>query len=91
MKTKADVTRLIATMIGAIAGGAVGLWGFLYAYKEYDELITSSGAMTLLAVVVICGGGLVGGGYALLSLHMWIERRMEKSEDDKPKYGRKNR
>lgn len=91
MESKADVTRLVATMIGAIVGGALGLWGFLYVFKEYDELIASSGLMVLLAVVVICGGGLVGGGYALLSLHMWIERRMEKSDDDKPKYGRKNR
>lgn len=91
MKSKAEVTRLIATMIGAVVGGAVGFWAFLYVFKEYDEFITSSGAITLLAVVVICGGGLVGGGYALLALHMLIERRMEKSEDDTPKYGRRNR
>lgn len=91
MKTKAEVSRLVATMIGAIVGGALGLWGFLYVFKEYDDVLGTSGGLVLLTVVVICGGGLVGGGYALLSLHMWIERRMKKSEDDKPKYGRKNR
>lgn len=91
MKSKREVTRLIATMIGAVAGGAVGFWAFLMAYRMYEETIAASGALILLAVLLLCGGGLVGGGYLLLSLHVWFEKRAGKKDDEQPKYGRKNR
>ncbi|MFP3903335.1 MAG: hypothetical protein ACLFWB_03725 [Armatimonadota bacterium] len=91
MNSKHDVTRLVATMIGALVGGAFGFWAFLMVYRMYEETIVSSGALILLTVLLFCGGGLVGGGYLLLSLHVWYEKRVRKREDDTPKYGRKKR
>jgi len=92
-----DISRLIFTMIGALVGLAVGLYGLLATFKYYDEMISRGGILPVLVVVLFCGvlfcgGGLVGGGYALLSLHVWRENvAQRKKEASKKKYGRKKR
>ena len=87
-----DVTRLIATMIGALTGGALGLYGLLATFRYYEDLVSAGGAAPIIAVVLFCGGGLVGGGYLALSLHLWRERVARRKKDaQKTKYGRKSK
>ena len=87
-----DVTRLIATMIGALTGVALGLYGLITTFRYYEDLVSTGGAGPIIAVVVFCGGGLVGGGYLALSLHMWWERVARRKKDaQKTKYGRKSK
>ncbi len=87
-----DISRLLLTMVGALVGGAVGLYGLLATFEYYDEMVSKGGILPLLVVVLFCGGGLVGGGYAVLSLHLWRERvAQRKKVAGKKKYGRKKR
>ena len=87
-----DITRLVSTMVGALVGGAIGLYGLLATFEYYDEMISRGGILPLLVVLLFCGGGLVGGGYAVLSLHLWREKvAQRKKEASKKKYGRKKR
>jgi len=87
-----DISRLLLTMVGALVGGAVGLYGLLATFNYYDEMISKGGILPLLVVLLFCGGGLVGGGYAVLSLHVWREKvAQRKKEASKKKYGRKRR
>ncbi len=87
-----DVSRLIWTMVGALVGGALGLYGLLATFKYYDEMVSKGGILPLVVVVLFCGGGLIGGGYALLSFHVWREKVAQRKKDaSKKKYGRKKR
>ena len=92
MKISSDVSRLIFTMIGALAGVALGLYGMLATFHYYEDLVSQGGIYPLLVVVLFCGGGLVGGGYLAGNLHVWRENAVQRKKDaSKKKYGRKKR
>ncbi len=79
-------------MIGALSGGALGLYGLLATFRYYEDSVSAGGVGPIVAVVVFCGGGLVGGGYLALMLHMWWERVARRKKDaSKTKYGRKSK
>ena len=79
-------------MVGALSGGALGLYGLLATYRYYEDLGSAGGVGPMIAVAIFCGGGLAGGGYIGLTLHMWWERVARRKEDaSKTKYGRKSK
>ena len=87
-----DISRLTWTMVGALVGGAIGLYGLFATFEYYDEMVSKGGILPLLVVLLFCGGGLLGGGYAMLSLHLWREKVAQRKKDaSKKKYGRKKR
>ncbi len=87
-----DIARLMWTMVGALTGLAIGVYGMFATFRYYDAIVTKGGVLPVVVVVVFCGGGMLGGGYGVLSLYLWREKAARRKRDaSKKKYGRKKR
>jgi hypothetical protein len=75
MKSKEDLARLLAALLGALAGGAVGL-GLLLVLFNYVPWLGATGSIApLLVILALCLGGLVGGG----ALGLWVVGRRQRT------------
>ena len=86
--------RLLWTMLGALTGAAIGVYAMLYTFRYYDEWVSKGGMLPVVMVALFVGGGLVGGGYAVLAIQIRREKallRKKDAEKKKKPYGRKKR
>jgi len=72
-------------MIGALAGAGLGIFAMLKTFRYYEDTATVGGALPVVIAALFIGGGLIGGGYLLLWLHM----KWEKIAPGRNKGGRK--
>jgi len=89
-----DLMRLLWTMLGALTGAAIGVYAMLYTFRYYDEWVSKGGMLPVVMVALFVGGGLVGGGYAVLAIQIRREKALQRKKDAEKKkkpYGRKNR
>ena len=61
-----DLIHLLWGFAGAIVGFAVGLVGYVALYNALPEQLGRGGAVSLVVVGVLAGGGMVGGGWLAL-------------------------
>lgn len=71
MNSKEEVVRLLWTLAGAVLGVVVGfgLMTYLLPLMKLPPLGTA------VAVIVFCGGGLIGGGF----LTLWVLNKRQKA------------
>jgi hypothetical protein len=75
MKSKEEITRLLATLAGALIGIGVGLGLMWTVFDRFENISEATGPAPLFFVVGLCGGGLIGGGY----LGLWLVSRRQKA------------
>jgi hypothetical protein len=76
MKSKDDITKLVVALIGSVLGAGVGLGALMLLFKLVPALGEASGVLPFIVTVGLCGGGLVGGGYAGL----WLITRRHRAK-----------
>lgn len=89
-----DLLRLLWTMLGALTGGAIGIYAMLRTFEYYDDLVSQGGMLPVVMVLLFVGGGLLGGGYAVLAILMRREKALQRKKDaekKKKRYGRKKK
>ncbi len=92
MGSRKEIIRLVFAMLGALAGLAIGLALMMFMYQQIPALAeTYYGAVHLFAILIFCGGGLMGGGYLVLTIQNRIERKRKKAADADKKRRKKSR
>lgn len=87
-----DIYRLLWTFVGAIVGFGVGLLLYFGVYRLFPEVLGTQGAVSLLVVFALAGGGMVGLGSLALWLTVKVQKaRWRKQRDQKKKFGDKRR
>ncbi len=87
MKLNKDIIRLLLTMLGALTGAALGIFAMLKTFRYYEAWVSSGGPLPVLVAAVFIGGGLVGGGYLVLWLHLkWEKIAPKRAQKGRKKY-----
>jgi hypothetical protein len=75
MKSKEEITRLVAALAGALGGVAIGLGVLMVLWQLFPALSTSGGLVPMVVIIALCGGGLLGGGY----VGLWLASRKQRT------------
>lgn len=87
MSSKEEVIRLLWTLAGALLGVAVGFGLMTYLFT----LVKLPPMATAVAVIALCGGGLVGGGLLTLTILGKRQKTARKKYFDEKKKKRKRK
>jgi len=87
-----EIYQLLWTFVGAIVGFGAGMLAYVGVYKVFPDLLSTQGAVSLIVVFGLAGGGMVGGGYLALVITTKVQKaRRRKAREEKPKFGSKRR
>ena len=73
-----DMTRLLTSLVGILIGGGVG-GGLFYLLNRYYEKAVNMPGLSLVALVVLIGGGVLGGG----ALALWLTTKAQRARKAK--------
>lgn len=89
MNSKQEISRLLWTLGGAIAGVAIGFLLMTRLLDSVPAIGKSGGILPVLVVMLFCGGGLVGGGFVTLTILNRKQKVSRKQYFDEKKKKRK--
>jgi hypothetical protein len=87
MGSKEEIIRLLWTLLGALLGAAVGF----VAMTAVLNWLKPEPLVSTFIVLGLCGGGLVGGGYATLTIISKRQRAVRKKYFEEKKKQKKRK